>query len=295
MFYKKIDGLDPKNVKEKVIGKNGSKKIIYLEKDRKKNPAIEDVFVFGFTRPDTFSQYNGKKYKTFGAIFSPDVLKNKDLDKIAKLFFSAQEKKDIRELRKTPQRQDGKFDFSSKNKANIKKWIEKVKKSDAKAIKIVLDMHGGEDGYLKNDVSHELLYLLNKIASDKNLCKKNIEIVNKVCYAADKFKPNTMISRYNPQIFHITHKTADLMQILTNFARKVKKQSPQTNIVYTSNFSKTQNHVDTLCKDDIKNEKLQIIYHKNKLNHYRKYDPKKKMLHPYFKNIRQLLSKRYIR
>ena len=36
MMYKKIDGVAPKNVKEKVIGKNGSNEIIYLEKDRKK-------------------------------------------------------------------------------------------------------------------------------------------------------------------------------------------------------------------------------------------------------------------
>ena len=287
MFSEKIDWLAPKNVKEKVISKDDSNEIIYLEKDRKKNPTIEDVFVFGFAGPETFRQYNDKRYKTFGAIFSPDILKNKDLDKTAELFFSTQEKKDIRNLRKTTQRKDGKFDFSSENKANIKRWIKKVKKSNAKAIKIVLDIHGDADGYLKKDVSHELLYLLNKIAGDKDLCKKNIEIVNKACYAADKFKPNTMISRYNPQIFNITHKTTDLMQILTNFARKVKKQSPQTNIVYTNNFSKTEPHEDIWYGDDvIKNEKLQnFISHANILNHYHKYDPEKKCFIPISKKI----------
>ena len=290
---KKIDVLAPKNVKEKVISRNGSKEIIYLEKDRKKNPTIEDVFVFGFDDHSIFNQYNRKRYKTFGAIFSPDVLKDKDLDETAKLFFSAQEKTDIRKLRTTTQQKDGMFAFSSENKKNIERWIKKAKKSDAKAIKIVLDMHGDENGYLDSDVSRELLYLLNKIASDKDLCKKNIEIVNKACYAADKFEENTMISRYNPQIFHITHKTTDLMKILTNFARKVKKKSPQTNIVYTSNFSKTEPHGVIRHGDNvIKNEKLQnFIYHANALNHYHKYDPEKKCFIPISKTLDSFYQK----
>ena len=274
MFREKIDGLAPKNVKEKVISRNGSEEIIHLEKDRKKNPTIEDVFVFGFTTPETFSQYNGKRYKTFGAIFSPDMLKNKDFDKIAELFFSTQEKTDIRKLRTTTQQEDGMFAFSSENKKNIERWIKKAKKSDAKAIKIVLDVHGYENGYLANDVSHELLYLLNKIAGDKDLCKKNIEIVNKACYAADEFKPNTMISRYNPQIFNITHKKANLMQILTNFARKVKKQSPQTNIVYTSILLKTNHPVEnTTSYDELTN--AHIFTHNNSIQRYCIYDKKK--------------------
>lgn len=106
----------------------------------------------------------------------------------------------------------------------INNWIEKVKKSPAKVIKIVLAVHGTERRFFEYDFSDCFRYLLDKI-TDANF-NKNIEIVNYSCHRA-KFFPKRSKEDKRPK------EERNIMTYIEEFAKKNKN----INIVYACNFS----------------------------------------------------------
>ena len=126
-------------------------------------------------------------------------------------------------------------------KKRIDDWVEKVKNSRSRAVKIVINSHGSDKDILyqvmprsakymqdkkytglctpyKPDALNCLKYLFEKLET----IDKNIDIVNNACHAAEYFD---------------IKKTQNILDLITKAAQNIKKTYGK-NIIYTCNFSK---------------------------------------------------------
>ena len=245
----------------------------------------EDCFFFQISNSaNACLQYSPKRYSAYGTLFSNEALK---LIKKAKqscvnnpvLYdeYKDFEKLVIDEYEKTKSsiqdyKPDQKEDFENEIvfKKFIDKWINDARESSAGAIKIVLNAHGNKNKtFAQNrNFSGPLIYLLNRIAEDEKLRNKNIEIVNKACYAAHIFPGKQQI---------------DLVKKLEKFSNKIKSFNKNVNIVYTCNCSDKHIHVNHSASNC-------SIFFNNAINKYSIFDHKTGLFTPISNELEKFYS-----
>ena len=279
---------------EKGIIQNGPSR---GRKDHTENsPYAEDCFLLDLTESSNIKQYNPDRYSAFGCLSSVAS----KVDSLA-IYKSLENYKKSREIRKKLLKiiksipgylgkdkiilklfkalnEKEKIDFQIQEdyqndeiyKKLIDDWIEKVKKSPAKATKVVIDAHSDSDRILKmlepysykkinknknfdyegdvvlydDSIINCLQYLFNRLKE----INKNINVVNTACYAGEYLNEEK-----NKSIIDLMRETAE------ETVEKNKK------FIYTCNYS--QNSVATKkpnFEPDSKSLHKYMIYDKKK-------------------------------
>ena len=224
------------------------------KKDHTENsPYAEDCFLLALTENSQLYHYNPERYSVFSCLSSGAARKYA--------------LRNYKQLAESISNYDENIDEYLNKKVSHKRideFIEKVKKSPSKAVKIVISAHGNYLRTLwrvKDDSAAEFserageyqgtndLFGENVIECIEYLFKKleevgkNINIVNTACYAAEYFDDKQKQS---------------IMPMIKNMAQAVKKKNSK-NVIYTCNYSDTEPHFGS----------------PKSLNRYYRYDDKK--------------------
>ena len=219
------------------------------QKDHKEgSPYAEDCFLLdAYYKDSMLDQYNPERYNVFGYLTSGILRINGIHDK------SIQRFKNLMPDYFDDSGSGSKFfpdEYLDEKiyKKRIDEWIEKVRNSKAKAVKVVIYSHGDKasralwcaqsnsadkinkitkkydgtvDLYNENAIKC-LQYLFEKL-TDIN---KNINVVNPACYAAEFFDRNGQQS---------------IVPMIKDMAKKIKQKSGK-DVIYTCNYSNEASH-----------------------------------------------------
>lgn len=246
------------------------------------SPYAEDCFVINAGGGEQIAktlQYNPRRYCAFESLdaFENYNFLNEKIDAMKKstnIAYKLDKINIMKQVQHKAMRDHPVDEFLDEGvyKTYIDNWIKEVEKSPAKAIKIVLNLHGiekerflfmrtskrfqkkGKKGYVSEPADVRIMnciyYLLEKISNCSKL--KNVNIFCPACYKAKYFATN---GPYD-------YKDDFVKTILIPFSEEMSKKGKK--VIYTSNFSEKYEHA--------KIASVHNVCFNNEINEYSIYD-----------------------